>query len=32
MPAPQSLRIKERYVAKRADGLSLQLAADAVVT
>ena len=30
MPAPLSLRIKERYMAKRADGLSQQVAADAV--
>jgi len=30
MPAPLSLRIKERYLAKRADGLSQQVAADAV--
>jgi hypothetical protein len=30
MPAPLSLRIKERYMAKRADGLSQQIAADAV--
>ena len=30
MPAPLSLRIKERYMAKRADGLSQKLAADAV--
>ena len=30
MPAPLSLRIKERYMAKRASGLSQQLAADAV--
>ncbi len=30
MPAPLSLRIKERYVAKRASGLSQQVAADAV--
>jgi hypothetical protein len=29
MPAPLSLRIKERYMAKRADGLSQQVAADA---
>jgi hypothetical protein len=26
MPAPLSLRIKERYMAKRADGLSLRAA------
>jgi hypothetical protein len=30
MPAPLSLRIKERYMAKRSGGLSQQLAADAV--
>lgn len=30
MPAPLSLRIKERYMAKRAGGLSQQVAADAV--
>jgi hypothetical protein len=30
MPAPLSLRIKERYMARRADGLSQQIAADAV--
>jgi len=30
MPAPLSLRIKEQYTAKRADGLSQQVAADAV--
>jgi hypothetical protein len=30
MPAPLSLRIKERYMAKRAEGLSQQIAADAV--
>lgn len=30
MPAPLSLRIKERYMAKRAQGLSQQIAADAV--
>ena len=30
MPAPLSLRIKERYMAKRASGLSQQMAADAV--
>lgn len=30
MPAPLSLRIKERYMAKRADGLNQQVAADAV--
>jgi len=30
MPAPLSLRIKERYMAKRASGLSQQVAADAV--
>jgi hypothetical protein len=30
MPAPLSLRIKERYMAKRASGMSQQLAADAV--
>ena len=30
MPASLSLRIKERYIAKRAGGLSQQLAADAV--
>jgi hypothetical protein len=30
MPAPLSLRIKERYMAKRASGLSQQLAADVV--
>jgi Mg/Co/Ni transporter MgtE (contains CBS domain) len=30
MPAPLSLRIKERYMANRADGLSQQVAADAV--
>ncbi len=30
MPAPLSLRIKERYMAKRASGLAQQLAADAV--
>jgi hypothetical protein len=30
MPASLSLRIKERYMAKRAGGLSQQLAADAV--
>ena len=30
MPAPLSLRIKEQYMAKRASGLSQQLAADAV--
>jgi hypothetical protein len=30
MPAPLSLRIKERYMAKRAGGLSQQTAADAV--
>jgi hypothetical protein len=30
MPAPLSLRIKERYMAKRASGLSQELAADAV--
>ena len=29
MPAPLSLRIKERYMAKRANGLSQQVAADA---
>jgi hypothetical protein len=29
MPAPLSLRIKERYMAKRAEGLSQQMAADA---
>ena len=29
MPAPLSLRIKERYMAKRANGLSQQIAADA---
>lgn len=28
MPAPLSLRIKERYMAKRAQGLSQQIAAD----
>ena len=28
MPAPLSLRIKERYMAKRADGLSQQVAAE----
>jgi hypothetical protein len=30
MPAPLSLRIKERYMAKRANGLAQQLVADAV--
>ena len=30
MPAALSLRIKDRYMAKRADGLSQQVAADAV--
>ncbi len=30
MPAPLSLRIKEQYMAKRASGLSQQIAADAV--
>jgi hypothetical protein len=30
MPAPLSLRIKEQYMAKRARGLSQQIAADAV--
>ena len=30
MPAPLSLRIKERYMVKRAGGLSQQVAADAV--
>ncbi len=30
MPAPLSLRIKEQYMAKRAAGLSQQIAADAV--
>ena len=30
MPASLSLRIKERYMARRADGLSQQIAADAV--
>jgi hypothetical protein len=30
MPAPLSLRIKEQYMAKRAIGLSQQIAADAV--
>ena len=30
MPAPLSLRIKERYMGKRAKGLSQQIAADAV--
>ena len=30
MPAPLSLRIKERYMAKRASGLSQSVAADAV--
>ena len=30
MPAPLSLRIKERYMARRAAGLSQQVAADAV--
>jgi hypothetical protein len=30
MPAPLSLRIKERYMSKRAEGLSQQIAADAV--
>ena len=30
MPAPLSLRIKERYMAKRAKGLSQQIAADEV--
>lgn len=30
MPAPLSLRIKERYMAKRSHGLSQQIAADAV--
>lgn len=30
MPAPLSLRIKERYMAKRSAGLSQQVAADAV--
>ena len=30
MPAPLSLRIKERYMARRANGLSQQVAADAV--
>ena len=30
MPAPLSLRIKERYMARRADGISQQVAADAV--
>ena len=30
MPAPLSLRIKERYMAKRSGGLSQQIAADAV--
>lgn len=30
MPAPLSLRIKERYMTKRAEGLSQQVAADAV--
>jgi ribosome-binding protein aMBF1 (putative translation factor) len=32
MPAPLSLRIKERYMAKRASGLSQQVAADALGT
>ena len=31
MPAPLSLRIKERSMAKRANGLSQQVAADATV-
>ena len=30
MPAPLSLRIKERYMTKRAEGMSQQIAADAV--
>ena len=30
MPAPLSLRLKERYIAKRSEGLSQQLVADAV--
>ena len=30
MPASLSLRIKERYIAKRAQGLSQQIAADGV--
>lgn len=30
MPAPLSLRIKERYMARRAQGLSQQIAADSV--
>jgi hypothetical protein len=30
MPAPLSSRIKKSYVAKRASGLSQQIAADAV--
>jgi hypothetical protein len=30
MPAPLSLRIKERYMARRASGVSQQVAADAV--
>jgi hypothetical protein len=30
MPAPLSLRIKERYMTRRAEGLSQQIAADAV--
>ncbi|MCX5946652.1 MAG: hypothetical protein NTY67_00130 [Cyanobacteria bacterium] len=30
MPAPLSLRIKERYVAKWADGLNQQVVADVV--
>lgn len=30
MPAPLSLRIKERYMVKRAEGISQQVAADAV--
>jgi hypothetical protein len=30
MPAPLSLRIKERYMARRAEGLSQQIAADVV--
>ncbi len=30
MPAPLSLRIKEQYMAKRASGLSQQIAADAL--
>jgi hypothetical protein len=30
MPASLSVRFKERYMAKRAGGLSQQLAADAV--